>query len=56
MHRGALWPLALGTEYVASWTGWPVPGLGRSRIGQLTRRRTELTVARGQKIQRLEKS
>ncbi|MEU8264250.1 low temperature requirement protein A [Micromonospora sp. NPDC048999] len=33
--RGALWALALGTEYVAARTGWPVPGLGRSRVAKL---------------------
>ncbi len=34
--RGTLWASALGTEYVAARTGWPVPGLGRSRMAKLT--------------------
>jgi low temperature requirement protein LtrA len=33
--RATLWVLALGTEYAAARTGWPVPGLGRSTTKKL---------------------
>ncbi|MFU8849377.1 low temperature requirement protein A [Micromonospora sp. SL1-18] len=32
--RVVLWAVALGTEYLAGLTGWPVPGLGRSSVSQ----------------------
>ncbi|WDZ84061.1 low temperature requirement protein A [Micromonospora cathayae] len=32
--RVVLWTLALGIEYTAGRTGWPVPGLGRSTVSR----------------------
>ncbi len=32
--RIALWGMALGIEYLATRTGWPVPGLGRSTVSR----------------------
>ncbi|WP_238451878.1 low temperature requirement protein A [Micromonospora sp. 4G55] len=32
--RVALWTLALALEYLAARFGWPVPGLGRSKVNQ----------------------
>ncbi|SBT47097.1 low temperature requirement protein A [Micromonospora narathiwatensis] len=29
-----VWAVALGTEYLAGRTGWPVPGMGRSRVSR----------------------